>query len=359
MRSLIINPGGTSTKIAVFDGDKPVLKENVLHDPVEFEGCQTLFDQEPLRKAAVLRVLEEKGIDVASIDCVVGRGGLLNPLPGGTYAVNDKMMEDMEAEVQGAHPSNLGAVLARRLGDAWDVPSYVVDPVAVDEFIPEARITGLSDIPKASWLHALNQKAVCRHVAKELGGTYADFHFIVAHLGSGNSIAAHRKGRMVDGSGGRSDGPFSPERTGGLPAYPLVELCFSGRYTHKELVKKISSEAGFYDYLGTKDLRLVEERIENGDAAAKEIMDAFVYQVAKEICMYAATLDGQVDAIILTGGIAHSESIMKAIRSKVEFLAPVHIVAGELEMEALAAGALRVWNQEEEVAEYTGGTYVS
>lgn len=359
MRSLIINPGGTSTKIAVFDGNRAVWKENVLHDPVEFKECRTLFDQEPIRKEAVLRVLEEKGVDPSSIDCVVGRGGLLNPLPGGTYAVNDKMMEDMEAEVQGAHPSNLGAVLARRLGDAWNVPSYVVDPVAVDEFIPEARITGLSDLPKASWLHALNQKAVCRHVAQELGGTYADFHFIVAHLGSGNSIAAHRKGRMVDGSGGRSDGPFSPERTGGLPAYPLVELCFSGRYTHKELVKKISAEAGFYDYLGTKDLRAVEERIENGDATAKEVMDAFVYQVAKEICMYAATFDGQVDAIILTGGIAHSDSIMNAIRTKVEFLAPVHIVPGELEMEALAAGAVRVWNREEEVAEYTGGTDVS
>ena len=218
--------------------------------------------------------------------------------------------------------------------------------------IPEARITGISDLEKFSWFHALNHKAVSRKVAEDMGGKYEDFNFIVAHLGSGISIVAHEKGKMIDGSGGRTDGPFSPERSGGLLAYQLIELCYSGKYTREQMVRKVSAEGGMYDYLGTKDAREVEERAANGDEKAKLILDAFIYQVAKEIALYGASLKGKVDRVIFTGGIAYSEKIVHDVYEKVAYLAPKAVVPGEMEMEALALGALRVLSGEEEVKEY-------
>lgn len=355
MKCLVLNPGGTSTKIAVFCDNRQLFRDNIVHHENEFSECKKLVEQGPIRKKKIIAVLENQNIDLKQIDCVVGRGGLLNPVPGGTYRVNRNMLEDLKNEVQGGHPSNLGALLAYEIAEEVGVPAYVVDPVAVDEFDEISRITGISDISKASWLHALNQKAVCRKVAQELGGRYQDYNFIVAHLGSGNSFAAHKNGRMIDGSGGRSDGPFSPERCGGLPTYPLLQLLHSEKYTISELTDKVSTKSGFFDYLGTKDLIEVERRINQNDEYAKLIMDAYVYQIAKEIAMYSIVTRGKIDAIILTGGIANSQKITSEIEEYVGFLAPVYVVPGELEMEALAAGAYRVMSGEESELEYDGG----
>jgi len=347
MRILVINPGGTSTKISVFEDKEEIFKSNIIHTQDDLKDFKNVFGQLEYRKNLIIDTLQSNGYEIKSFNCVVGRGGLMKAIPGGTYTVNDRMIEDLRNAINGEHPSNLGAVLAKEIGDSLGVPSYVVDPVAVDEFYEISKVTGISDIVKASWMHALNQKAVCRKVAEEMGGKYEDFNFIVAHLGSGISIAAHDKGKMMDGSGGRSDGPFSPERSGGLPTYALVQLCYSGKYTHKEMVNKISNIGGMYDYLGTKDLIEVEERAANNDKKAKLILDAFIYKIAKEIAMYGASLYGKVDRIILTGGIAHSKLITEEVTKRVSYLAPVEIIPGEMEMKALALGALRVLNNEE------------
>ncbi len=352
MNILVINPGGTSTKISVFRGREEVFKKNISHTQEDLNNYKTVFEQYEYRKNLIINTLKENNFPIETFHCVVGRGGLMKPISGGTYAVNDRMLEDLRNAINGEHASNLGSVLAKNIGDEIGVPSFVVDPVSVDEFQDISRITGLSDIEKASWLHSLNHKAVCRKAAEKMGGKYEDYNFIVAHLGSGISIVPHNKGRMIDGSGGRSDGPFSPERSGGILTYPLIKLCYSGKYTEAEMVNKVSNIGGMYDYLGTKDMIEIEERIKNGDAKAKLIMDAFIYQVAKEISMYGASLYGEVDKIILTGGIAHSELVTKEVIKRVSYLAPVEIMPGEMEMEALALGALRVLSGEEKAKIY-------
>lgn len=276
----------------------------------------------------------------------------MNPILGGTYLVNDRMIEDLQNAIHGEHPSNLGSALAKSIGIESGAPAYVVDPVSVDELMPIARISGISDLERPSWFHALNHKAVARWAAERLGKKYEDCHLIIAHLGSGNSIVAHKKGQMIDGSGGRTNGPFSPERSGGLPTYPLVNLCYSGKYTQEEMVEKLSSIGGMYDYLGTKDAEEVERRMKEGDEKASLIYQAFVYAISKEICSYAAAFCGQVDCIVLTGGIAHSQYVVDQVTKMTGFLAPVEVVAGEFEMEALALGALRVLQGKEEAKIY-------
>lgn len=347
MNILVINPGGTSTKISVFKNKEEVFKKNISHTQEDLSSFKTVFDQYEYRKALIVNILKENNFPITEFDSVVGRGGLMKPISGGTYTVNDRMIEDLRNAINGEHASNLGAVLAKNIGKEINVSSFVVDPVSVDEFQAESRITGISDIEKASWLHALNHKAVCRKVSEGLGGKYEDYNFIVAHLGSGISIVPHNKGKMIDGSGGRSDGPFSPERSGGLLTYPLIKLCYSGKYTEAEMVNKVSNIGGMYDYLATKDMIEIGEMVESGDPKAKLIMDAFIYQVSKEIAMYGASLYGKVDRIILTGGIAYSDLVTKEVIKRVGYLAPVEIIAGEMEMEALALGALRVLNGEE------------
>lgn len=347
MNILVINPGGTSTKISVFRDKEEIFRESIIHTQEDLNDFKTVFDQYTYRKDLILNTLEENDLPIESFNCVVGRGGLMKPITGGTYNVNNKMIEDLRNAINGEHASNLGAVLAKNIAEEINVQSFVVDPVSVDEFQEISRLTGLSDIEKASWLHSLNHKAVCRKVAEEMGGKYEDYNLIVAHLGSGISIVVHNKGHMIDGSGGRSDGPFSPERSGGLLAYPLIKLCYSGKYTLEEMVNKVSNIGGMYDYLGTKDMIEIEDMIENGDTKAKLIMDAFIYQVSKEIAMYGASLFGEVDKVILTGGIAHSDLVTSEVIKRVSYLAPVEIIPGEMEMEALALGALRVLNEEE------------
>lgn len=352
MKVLVINPGGSSTKFSVFEDRKELFKKNITHTGEDLQPFPTVFDEYEYRTGMIVEELERAGYSLNSFGCIVGRGGLMRPLPGGTYPVNDRMIDDLRNAVNGEHASNLGAVIAKNIGDEIGVPSFVVDPVAVDEMIEVARITGISDLTKKSWFHALNHKAVARKTAESIGGRYEDYNFIVAHLGSGISIVAHEKGKMIDGSGGRTDGPFSPERSGGLLTYQLINLCYSGKYTHDEMVRKVSSAAGMYDYLGTKDMIEVEKRIAQGDEKARLIFDAFIYQVAKEIALYGASLRGNVDRIILTGGIAYSQKVTEEIIEYVSYLAPVEIIPGEMEMEALALGALRVLNGEEEAKVY-------
>lgn len=352
MKLLILNPGGTSTKIAVFEETQEVFKQNITHSEEDLQPFPRVFDQFSYRKEMIVQAVEQAGHPIHSFDCVVGRGGLVRPIPGGTYTVNDRMVEDLRGAVEGEHASNLGAVIARSLGDELGLPCFVVDPVAVDELMDKARISGISELERPSWFHALNHKAVGRWAAERIGKRYEDCNFIIAHLGSGNSVVAHRKGKMVDGSGGRTNGPFSPERSGGLPTYPLVKLCYSGRYTEQEMVAKLSSVGGMYSYLGTKDVQEIERRMKNGDAKARLVHEAFVYAVAKEICCYAATFAGAVDRVVLTGGIAHSAYVVQELRRMTAFLAPLEVVAGEFEMEALALGALRVLHGQEQAKEY-------
>ena len=352
MKILVINPGGTSTKIAVFEDEKQLFKTNITHTAEDLKPFRQVFDQFAYRKELILQAVTEQGVKLEELSAVAGRGGLMEPIPGGTYAVNDRMVEDMRSAVHGEHPSNLGSVLAKEIGDELGVPSFVVDPVSVDELMPMARISGISDLERPSWFHALNHKAVARWAAERVGKPYEACDLIVAHLGSGNSIVAHKHGRMIDGSGGRTNGPFSPERSGGLPTYPLVELCYSGKYTHKEMVAKLSSVGGMYDYLGTKDAQEVEHRMEQGDEKARLVYEAYVYAIAKEICSYAAAFEGKVDRIVLTGGIAHSDYVVREVGRMTAFLAPLEVVAGEFEMEALALGALRVLRGEEEALSY-------
>lgn len=347
MRILTINPGGTSTKVAIYENEREVFKKSIDHTQAELQGYKTLFDQYDYRKSLILKILEEQKEPLDGLSAVAGRGGLMKAIEGGVYTVNEAMISDLKNAIQGEHASNLGAVLARQIADEAGVEAYVVDPVSVDEFMAVSRLTGLSEIEKASWLHALNHKAVCRKTAAKLGGLYEAFNFIVAHLGSGISIAPHAHGRMIDGSGGRSDGPFSPERSGGIITYPLVKLCYSGKYTYGEMVDKISNTGGMYDYLGTKDMRDIENRCLSGDEKAQLVMDAFIYQVSKEISMYGASLYGKVDRVILTGGIAYSAYVCQEIEKRVRYLAEVEIIPGEMEMEALALGALRVLSGEE------------
>lgn len=352
MRILTINPGGTSTKIALFDDDKIILNESIFHSAADLAPFQSVFEEYGYRMNMITDLLGKNKISINTLDAVVGRGGLLKPIEGGTYMVNSFMVDDVKNAINGEHASNLGCVLAKSIADSAGIPSFVVDPVSVDEFMPESRITGLKELDKASWLHALNQKAVARAVAEEMGMDYSDLNFVVAHLGSGISIAPHKKGKMIDGGGGRVDGPFSPERSGGLPTYPLIELCYSGQYTKEELVYKISNVGGMFDYLGTKNGKEIEKMYDAGDKKAIEVLNAFSLQVAKDIGAYSTVLNGNVDRIIITGGLAYSDKIVDMIREKVTFIAPVEVVPGEKEMEALMLGARRIMNGKEEVKTY-------
>ena len=322
------------------------------HSTEEISQYDTIFDQKEFRKNIILDFLKEQNFDIATLDMVVGRGGLVKPIPGGTYRVSDALMEDLKIGPQGQHASNLGGVLAREIADSIGKPSFIVDPVAVDELQPIARVSGMPEIERNSIFHPLNQKAMARRYAKENGKKYEDINVIVAHMGGGVSVGAHRKGQVVDVSNAlEGDGAFSPERAGGLPVGPLLRLCFSGKYTEKELYKKLVGGGGFNAYLGTNDMQEVTKMAET-DEKAKLLFDAFVYQVSKDIGARAATLKGEVDAIILTGGIAYGNKVTDGIKDYVGWIAPVVVYPGEDELLALAQGGLRVLNGEEEAKEY-------
>lgn len=349
---LAINPGATSTKIGLLAGSMWRLRQVIPHDAAELAKYDRITDQYPYRLNLVRKALNEARVSPEDLTAVVARGGLLRPLPGGTYKINEEMLQELQDCVNGAHVSNLAPIIAYNIAHPLGIPCYIVDPVTVDEFWPLARISGHPDLPRLSQSHALNSKAVAHRVAKELGRPYTDLNLITVHLGSGISVAPHLKGRMVDVNNANNEGPFAPERCGGLPAVGLVKLCFSGKYTEKQVLNQLTRDGGLYAYLGTKDCRVIEERIAAGDEQARLVLDAMCYQVAKEIGAMAAVLEGKVDRIIITGGIAHSEYVVSRIVKRVSFLAPISVIPGEEELEALAEGALRVLNGEEKAREY-------
>lgn len=352
IRSLIINPGSTSTKIAVFEDEEMLFDKTLRHSVEEISQYETIFDQKQFRKDIIMECLKEQDFDVKTLDMVVGRGGLVKPIPGGTYKVSDALIEDLKIGPQGQHASNLGGVLAREIADEIGKPSFIVDPVAVDELQPVARISGIPDIQRNSIFHPLNQKAMARRYAKENGKRYEDINVIVAHMGGGVSVGAHEKGRVIEVSNAlEGDGAFSPERAGGLPVGPLVRLCYSGKYTEKEMYKRLVGGGGFTAYLGSNDMVEITKKAETDDNA-RLIVDAFIYQIAKDIGSRAAVLRGKVDAIILTGGIAYGKTVTDAIAKYVDWIAPVVVYPGEDELLALAQGGLRVLNGEEEAKDY-------
>lgn len=349
---LVINPGSTSTKVAVFRNNENILQKNLSHSTEELAKYEKITEQFQYRQEMILEWLKEEKIEVESLAAVVGRGGLLKPMPGGTYKVTDAMIADLKIGIQGEHASNLGGIIAKGIADGQGIPSFIVDPVAVDEFPDIARISGLPELPRKSLVHALNIKAVARRAASDMGKDLTELNFIIAHLGGGISISPVEEGRIIDANNANDAGPFSPERAGSLPVGALVKLCYSGKYTQAEIKKMTVGKAGLVGYLGTNDARDVIKMIENGDKKAELIFDAMTYQIAKEIGAVATVLKGKVDAIILTGGIAYSNLLCEKISKRVQFIAPVKVYPGEDEMLALAEGTQRVLNGEEQAKIY-------
>ena len=344
IKSLIINPGSTSTKIGVFEDETLLFEETLRHSTEEISQYASIVDQKDFRKKIITDLLTEKNFDVKSLNVVVGRGGMLKPIPGGTYAVTDALLEDLKIGKQGQHASNLGGILAREIADEIGVPSYIVDPVVVDELMPIARYSGVPELPRTSVFHALNQKAVAKRYAKEVGKAYESLRLIVVHMGGGVSIDVFN---ALDG-----DGAFSPERAGAVPSGALIKMCFSGKYTEKEVYSKIVGKGGFNAYLGTNDMREVTKRANEGEAKAAEARDAFLLQVAKDMGSMACVLNGKVDQIIVTGGIAYNAEVVEVLKERAGWIAPFTVYPGEDELLALAQGALRVLNGEEKPMEY-------
>lgn len=353
VKSLIINPGSTSTKIGVFEDETLLFEETLRHSTEEIAQYASIVDQKDFRKEIITNLLKEKDFDINSLNMVVGRGGMLKPIPGGTYAVTDDLLEDLKIGKQGQHASNLGGILAREIGDSIGVPSFIVDPVVVDELCDIARYSGVPELPRTSVFHALNQKAVAKRYAKETGKAYDSLNLIVVHMGGGVSVGAHENGRIIDVFNALDgDGAFSPERAGGAPVGALIKMCFSGQYTEKEIYKKFVGNGGFNAYLGTNDMRDVEKMVNDGDAKAKEIRDAFIFQVSKDMGSMAAVLKGKVDQIVVTGGIAYDKSVVAGLKERCEWIAPFTVYPGEDELLALVQGGLRVVNGEEEAKVY-------
>ncbi|MFT4415655.1 butyrate kinase [Fredinandcohnia humi] len=354
-RILVINPGSTSTKIGVYDNERSVFEKTIRHDSTELNSYETIFDQYEFRKTTILETLDNEGINISKLSAVCGRGGLLRPIQGGTYKVNEQMLKDLKVGYAGQHASNLGGILAYEIASGLNIPPFIVDPVVVDELDPVARISGFSLIERKSIFHALNQKAVARRVAKDLGKSYEELNLIVTHMGGGITVGVHKQGKVVDVNNGlHGDGPFSPERAGTVPAGDLVSLCFSGQYFRDEIMKKLVGQGGLVGYLGTNDAVKVEKMIENGDEKAELIYRAMAYQVAKEIGAASAVLSGRVDAIILTGGLAYGKEFVSKISKQVNWIADVIVHPGENELQALTEGALRVLRGEEIAKEYPG-----
>lgn len=350
---LIINPGSTSTKIGVYEDETQVMEETLRHSTEEIAQYATIYDQKDFRKDVIISVLKEKGVDLNDIDVVVGRGGLLKPIPGGTYETTPELLEDLKIGKQGQHASNLGGILAKEIGDEVGVPSYIVDPVVVDELEPVARYSGMPELPRRSIFHALNQKAVAKRYAKETGKSYDSLSLIVIHMGGGVSVGAHKNGKVVDVNNILDgEGAFSPERAGTVPVGDLIKLCYSGKYTEKEIYKKICGNGGFNGYIGTNDMRDLMKMKAEGNQEAADLIDAFHYQIAKDAGAMAAVLDGKVDQIICTGGIAYNAETIDALKEKIGFIAEFTVYPGEDELLALAQGAIRVMNKEEEAKEY-------
>lgn len=343
---LAVNPGSTSTKIALYRDETLIFSDLAEHSDEDFAGIPEVLDQLEYRLEVIHSILCKHQVVLEELDAVVGRGGLLPPVKAGGYLVNKKLKDMIASGNLSPHASNLGALLADRIAAPLGIPAYIYDSVSSDEFKAIAMITGIPEYLRHSQCHVLNSKAMGRKAAERYGKRYEDLNLIVAHLGGGISIGAHEKGRIVDAIGDDA-GPFSPERTGSLPLLYIVDLCYSGKYTKKEMTRKIRGLGGIKAHLGTHDCRIVEKMIADGNEKAKLIYEAEAYQIAKGIGELAPVLNGEIDYIILTGGIAHSEMMTSMIAKRVEFIAPVIVIPGEMEMEALALGALRILRGEE------------
>lgn len=356
MKILSINPGSTSTKIAVYEDLNPVFVQNLKHSTEELSPFNKIIDQYDFRKKVILEFLEKNGVDVHSFDAVVGRGGLLKPIPGGVYRVNQKMIEDLKRGLQGEHASNLGGLIAYEIAKAagCEDNAFIVDPVVVDELDELARYSGHPLLPRRSIFHALNQKAVARRFAREHSKSYNELTIIVVHLGGGISVGLHKNGKVIEVNNALDgDGPFSPERSGSLPVGDLVSLCYSGKYELQEVKKMITGKGGFVAYLDTNDAYEVEIRaLEKNDEEARKVFFAMAYQVAREIGSLAPVVSGKVDAILITGGMARSKPLTEYLTEHVKFIAPVYIYPGEDEMQALSEGVYYGLKGEIEIKEY-------
>ncbi|KDR95438.1 butyrate kinase [Peptoclostridium litorale DSM 5388] len=348
---LAINPGSTSTKIALFENEKELYKKTLDHSNEEIAPFERITDQYEMRYNAIMNILKEIDFDVRELSVVVGRGGLLPPVKSGAYSVNDVMIKRLVEKPLLEHASNLGAIIANEIAKPLGIGAYIYDSVAVDELEDIARISGMAAIKRSSFSHALNMRAVGIKVAGELGKYYSDMNMVIAHLGGGISIGMHKSGRLVD-IVSDDEGPFSPERSGRVPCKKLMDMCFSGDYDKKAVGKMMRGNGGLAGYLGTNSALEVEKRIAEGDEQARLVYEAMAYQVAKGIGELATVVDGQVDAVVITGGIAHSKMMTDWISKRVQFIAPVVVSPGENELEALANGALRVIKGEEEAREY-------
>lgn len=351
---LAINPGSTSTKIGVFLNRQPLTVKNIRHSEAElrrFRG-KPILEQLKFRERKIREAVKFAGFTVAEMNAIVGRGGLLPPLQSGTYRVGPEMLHELRLAQRGEHASNLGAWLAHSFGHKANRPAFIVDPVSVDEWTEIARLSGSALLERQSLSHALNSKAVAKRFAHECGTPYESLRLVVAHLGSGISISAHTKGRMVDVTNSREEGAFSTERTGTVPVMQLVDLCFAGTYSRNEIEAMLFREGGLYSYLRTKDLEEVERRIAAGDKWAKTVFEAMVYQIAKEIGAMAAVLCGDVDALVFTGGMAHSEMLVAKLREYVSWIGPITVYPGEDELQALADGVVRVLRGEEQARDF-------
>jgi len=350
---LVINPGSTSTKISLFLDDTEIMTEAINHKVEDLSRFNKASDQDLYRMEIIVRVLREKNVDFSALKAIVGRGGLLRPIEGGTYTVNDQMIADLKRGIMGDHPSNCGGLIAYAISKSLGSAAFIVDPVVVDELSAVARISGMPLIKRKSIFHALNQKAVARQVAAELKKAYKEINVIIAHLGGGITVGCHKRGRVIDVNNGLDgDGPFSAERSGSVPVGDLIKACFSRDYTLSEMKKLVKGHGGMVAYLGTNDMRIVERQIQEKNEKAQLIYKAMAYQICKEIGSLSTVVDGNLDAIALTGGMAKSKMFIKMITEKIKFLAPVFVYPGEQEMRALAMGALRVLRGEEEAKIY-------
>ncbi len=353
MKILAINPGSTSTKLAIYEDLTPLWSGGAHHSAQETSQFKKAIDQYEYRKEFILNKLKEENIPL-DFDAVIGRGGLLSPIKGGVYGVNEKMKKDL-INSKHEHICNVGALLADEIAQLCGCPAYIADPVVVDELQMKARITGLPGMPRESIFHALNQKAVARKYAKSIGKKYRDLNLIVAHLGGGISVGAHRKGEVIDVNNAlNGDGPFSPERAGTVQSEALAEMCFSGKYTFREIKNMLHGKGGLVAYLGIADMVTICSKVEQGEEPYKTLVEAMDYGIAKQIGAMYIALQGKCDAIILTGGIAHSNFCVEDIKTQINYLAPVIVMPGENEMESLAFNAFGALTGELPVLEYTG-----
>ena len=351
---LAINPGSTSTKVAVYYNDKLVKEKTLRHLREELSQFDGIIEQKDFRKQVILDFLKDHDYELKDIDVFVGRGGMMKPLKnGGTYMVSKEMIDDLSSGEYGYHASNLGAIIADDFAKVYNRPAYIVNPVCIDEFEDVSRVSGLKLIERRSVFHALNHKAIAIQYAHDIGKKYQDLNLIVCHLGGGISVGYHKKGRVVDVNNALGgDGPFSPERTGTIPTYPLVDLCFSGEYTKEEIKKLLVGHGGLVSYLGTHDARVVEQRIMDGDLEAKLYYDAMAYNVVKEIGALYFAASGKIDAILITGGIAYSDYFIQYLKEHIDPILPIKVYPGEDEMRALVDGAMRVLLKEEKSQVY-------